>query len=205
MMKTLIGIPCRDDIKVSFVENLNKLMRTGATDIKFSRSGLVFDARDEICAEAINKGYTHVLFIDSDMTFAPDSLLLASARDKDILTGLYFKRREPIEPVVYKKIKMRDETDAYAITETDIDREIFRVEGCGMGFCLIKVEVLKKIYEKYGTCFAPLLGLGEDFSFCERAKWEGFEVWCDSVIQLGHVGEYEYTKKDYIKSLEGRD
>jgi hypothetical protein len=34
--------------------------------------------------------------------------------------------------------------------------------------------------------------IGEDFTFCDRARAEGFEVWIDPTIKLGHMGVTEY-------------
>ena len=54
--------------------------------------------------------------------------------------------------------------------------------------------------DKYGSPFYPLMGMGEDTTFCFRAKQDGEKIYCDSRIKAGHVGQYEYTEKDYTEA-----
>ena len=203
--KILISIPCRDTISVRFVEHLMNLLKPCECYYRFGTSGLVFDARDEACQVAISGKYTHVLFIDSDMYFESAALVKALQRDVEVLTGLYFKRKDNHAPVLYKAIDQRRYTEngnvkyhGYAEIETDLDREFFQTQGCGFGFCLVKVEVLKKMHEKYVSWFEPIPGMGEDLSFCQRLKEFNIPLWCDTSIALGHYGEYCYTGRDWV-------
>lgn len=191
-------------ISVRVVEHLMNLVKPCECYYKFVIGSLVYTARDEIAALAQQGGYTHLLFIDSDMYFEKDALVKALSRDVDVVTGLYFKRRENHEPVLYKSIGKRiyDEDGrviqhGQAEIETDFSREFFQVAGCGMGFCLIKTDVLKKMQNIYLSCFEPFQGLGEDLSFCQRLKEMEIPLWCDTTIALGHYGEYCYTWKDW--------
>ena len=34
--------------------------------------------------------------------------------------------------------------------------------------------------------------VGEDFSFCERANKSGIKIYCDTTIELAHIGKYSY-------------
>lgn len=38
--------------------------------------------------------------------------------------------------------------------------------------------------------------LGEDFSFCERARQAGFRIMADSTIRLWHYGSYPFSWED---------
>jgi len=203
--KILIAIPCRDTISVRFVECLMNLVKPCECYYRFGTSGLVFDARDEACSVAINGKYTHVLFIDSDMGFEPGALVKALERDADVVTGLYFKRKDNHEPVLYKAIDKRRYTEdgyvkqhSYAEIETDLNREYFPVEGCGFGFVLLKVDVLKEVHKRHLSWFEPIPGMGEDLSFCQRLKELNIPIMCDATIGLGHYGEYCYTGKDWV-------
>jgi len=203
--KILISIPCRDNLSVGFVETLMQLMKPCQCCYRFGVSGLVFDARDEAAQVAINNGYDYVLYIDSDMLFAPDALIHLLQHDADVATGLYFKRKGNHEPVICKRIDRRYDEDgkcvkqAIADTETDIDRDIFEVEACGFGFCLVKTATLKKVMDKYVSCFEPISGMGEDYSFCYRCKEMGIKIICDTRFWLGHMGAYVYDRKDFIE------
>lgn len=205
--KILISIPCRDDVPVRFIETLLNLQKPCECMYRFGTSGLVFDARDEACQIAISGEYDYILFIDSDMIVANDALIKALNRDADIVTGVYFKRKENHEPVLYKSIGKR-ETDpngnvirhSHAEVETDLYRDFFEVEGCGFGFCLIKTDVLKTMHTKHLSWFEPIPGMGEDLSFCERCKDFGIKIMCDTSFYLGHMGSYTFDFKDWTVS-----
>ena len=208
--KILISIPCRDQISVRFVEHLMNLIKPCECFYRFGTSGLVFDARDEACQVAISGKYTHVLFIDSDMYFEQMALVKALRRDVDVLTGLYFKRKDNHEPVLYKAIDQRRYNDegyvkfhGYAEIETDLDRDFFQVEGCGFGFCLIRVDILERMHKEHVSWFEPIPGMGEDLSFCQRLKGYKIPIWCDTTISLGHYGEYCFTGKDWKPEEDG--
>lgn len=201
--KILISVPCRDSIAVGFIEALLQLIKPCECCYRFIPGGLVFDARDEASQIAINNGYDYCLFIDSDMLFEPDALVRILQHDDDVITGLYYKRKGSHEPVLYRHIARRVDfngtmlAEAVADVETDIDRDYFQVEGCGFGFCLVKTEMLKKVRDRFVSCFEPVPGLGEDLSFCWRVKELGGKIMCDSTIWLGHMGSYVFDRKDW--------
>lgn len=196
-MKILIGVPCMEQLPLEYVESILKLIRPCVCDVMHIPNSLVYTSRDTLAQIAVKKCYDYLLFVDSDMTFEPRALNKLLERDADIVSGLYFKRKAPYDPVVYKEVGMRFATDAIAETEFDIDRAYFAVKGCGMGFCLIKTEVLKSIFESSISCFEPLPGLGEDLSFCFRATQKGFKIMCDSTIDIGHISKTVIKRGEY--------
>lgn len=203
--KILISIPCRDLVSVRFIECLMSLIKPCECYYRFCASGLVFDARDEACSVAVNSDYTHVLFIDSDMAFEPGALVKALKHNDDVVTGLYYKRKDNHEPVLYKAIDQRRysadghvKQHGYAEIETDLDRDYFPVEGCGFGFVLVKLDVLREVHKHHVSWFEPIPGMGEDLSFCQRLKELGIKIMCDTTIKLGHYGEYCFTAKDWV-------
>lgn len=64
-----------------------------------------------------------------------------------------------------------------------------KIGRCGMGCCLIKRKVLEDVFKEYKSAFAPMGELGEDFSFCERAKALGYEIYMDWFVKCSHVGK----------------
>ena len=72
--------------------------------------------------------------------------------------------------------------------------QIFEISACGFGGVLMNVPMVKAIEEKYGLPFAPMLGFGEDISFCLRAQELGYKIWCDSRVKMGHIGLTTFTE-----------
>ena len=77
----------------------------------------------------------------------------------------------------------------------DYDKNaMFKVGGCGSGFVLVKADVYKKIKKDW---YSIIGNIGEDLSFCRRALENGYDIWCDATVKLGHVGIHIYTESDF--------
>ena len=199
--KILVCMPNMGTIKNKTVASMIAMDKTENTKWCMIGGSLIYDARDICVDTAIKEDFDYLMFIDSDIEFEPDAMLKLLDRNKDIVTGIYYKRGGDHSPVVYRHIAPLEvgTRKVTCVTETDVDRPFFKVEGCGMGFCLIKVEVFKKLLEKYPTCFTPIDGLGEDLSFCYRAIQEGYEIWADGEIPLNHWGEIAFGRASWYK------
>lgn len=201
MPKVLIAMPCMDTIPVQTVGSLLDLDKPSGSQIVFIANSLVYDARDQLCQIALKNEMDYILFIDSDMVFPKDSLNKLIARNKEIVSGVYYARKGNHEPVVYKSIERKPfrKPQTEKFTKAEISRDFFEIGGCGMGLCLIKTEVIKKICDKKQEPFRPLKLVGEDLSFCIRAKKSGFKIYADSTIELGHIGQTTFRQTDWVK------
>ena len=199
----LVGCPTARTIGVKTVSCIQNLMLPTI----YVADSLVYDARNELVNNAIKLKANYLLFIDSDMEFEPEAVQSLITRDVDICTGLYVERNGEHRPTIYSDLDIRTKDhDAYKVNCTKEEiKPFFKVKGCGMGFCLIKTEVFKKIIAKYGDCFQPVCGLGEDLSFCWKCEQLDIDIWCDSTFTLGHIGEYVYTIKDWEKENKNED
>lgn len=197
-MKLLVAIPCADEIPKPFVESLMSLRFKGDTKVKFIAHSLIYDARNQFANYAIQNNFDYVLWLDSDMVFTNNEFeeLMNELGDKDYLTGLYFNRRPNYKTVIFKKLgweKGEQEFEIKPIAEHYEDypkKDVFEIEGSGFGFVLTSVKCLKKIKDEYGLPFSPILGFGEDLSFCLRLKEQGIKMYCDSKANIGHLSKF---------------
>ena len=67
-------------------------------------SSCIAQNRNDCVQDALYDDVDYILWVDSDMTFNPDDLKQLLADDKDIVTGLYFTRKQPVEPVIYSMV-----------------------------------------------------------------------------------------------------
>lgn len=189
-MKTLIAVPAMDQVPARFCASLAMLKRTGDSVVGFEISSLIYTARNNLSARAIQLGADYVLWLDSDMVFAPDILerLFAdySAGKGDIISGLYFRRVAPFKPVLFSAVESTAEGPFTAEPES-IPDDVFEIAGCGFGCVLMPTGVLMDVIGKYGNPFDPINGMGEDLSFCWRARQCGYRIVCDPAVSLGHV------------------
>ena len=68
---------------------------------------------------------------------------------------------------------------------------------------LMETELLRKVRERFKLPFSPVLGFGEDLSFCMRVSELGETIYCDSRIRLGHVGVSLFDEALYRKEKGG--
>ena len=205
-MRTLIAVPCMDTMPTRFVSSFVNLRRVGETHYAFNANSLIYDSRNIFAAKAITDGYDRVLWLDSDMVFDPDMMerLMADmdAGDLDYVSGLFFRRRTPTSPVLYRSIEWQQTDDGLksgAVPYRDYPADqLFEVGGSGIAAVLTSTRLLKAVWEAYGPPFNPLVQLGEDLSFCWRAKQLGYRLYCDSRIKVGLVGPTVYDETTYL-------
>lgn len=206
MLKYLIAIPCFDTVYTDFMLSIMNMQRIGECYCQVVKSSLVYDARNTLAQQAIENKFDRVLWLDSDILFEP-SLMIDLSKHLDngleFVSGLYFKRKYPTEPVVFQTITQTQEGKeliTHAITYKDYPKnQLFEVDATGFGGVMMTVDLIKRVKDKYGLPFSPHLGLGEDMSFCWRAKQIGAKLYCDSSIKLKHIGSIAYTESTYLE------
>ena len=219
-MKTLIAIPCMDYLEADFVECLTNLVQNpknpGEVEVKYLKASLVYDARNQLTQYVLKKGgYDFVLWLDSDMTFDSDLLIRLmddiegeeGGKKLQAVTGLCFGRRPPFKPCIYKKLDVQ--TDGQLIRPNaecwyDYPRDtLFEVAACGFACVLMRVGLLEAM-GVYGVPFFPVGGLGEDLTFCWRARKLDIKFYCDSRLKIGHIMRIAVDEGFRDKLFEGQ-
>ena len=160
-------------------------------------SSCIPDNRERLAMNAIKQGATHICFIDDDMAFEADTLHVLAAREIPIVgTNYPFRTKEGGFTALH--LNQRDR-----IVTNESASGLEEVNYTGFGFCLISIEVFKKVpqpwfqvywhpeCERYST---------EDQPFAEKCRQAGFR-WMidhDASTKLKHVGIYEYTWNDPV-------
>lgn len=196
--RILIAVPCGETLEVEFIKSLFRLQTVGNCSIEFINGSLIYVARERFCDKALRDGYDYVLWLDSDMVFEPSLLKQLIEDDKDMVCGLYFTRKFPILPTIFKTCKIGidgNEAEQYIDYPKD---EIFEIEACGFGGVLVKTKVLEDVVKRYRTAFTPVLGGGEDIAFCVRARDCGYKIYCDSRVKMGHIMRTLSTEQSYL-------
>jgi hypothetical protein len=91
----------------------------------------------------------------------------------------------------------------------EFEGSMMRILRVGTGFMLVRRNVVEHLAEKaerylgqdgigqVANVFEFTLKdgkfVGEDYSFCDKARAEGFKVWIDVEISLPHIGTEEFT------------
>lgn len=187
----MIGIGCQSEVKAKTMHSIacNIIASKGVvSDILMRQGGDIVSARTWVIREALAKGATHVLFVDSDMLFPAEALNKLLALNKDIVGVEYNKRKFPLEPT-HKPL-----TTIEIATEDNVQVP-YKCEYVGTGLMLVNLSIFKTMTEPwflFGRDKEGQVVLGEDVWFCKTAQDCGFEVWCDPSLRVGHMGDYTY-------------
>ena len=201
--RILIAVPCMDMVAAPFAQALATLQKQGECIVSFLIGSLIYDSRNQLAKQAVKFDCDYILWLDSDMTFPPDTLLrmLKHAEEgKDIVSGLYFRRSAPYTPVLFKTLSEYKEGVTWEDYNDYPEDSVFEIGGCGFGCVLTKKEIFLEMVLEGMPFFNPTAGLGEDIAFCLRAHQLGHKIWCDSTIKCGHVGHITVSEALYKAS-----
>ena len=195
-----------DQVAAPFAQSLATLQKEGECVISFIIGSLIYESRNNFAKQAIQLDCDYVLFLDSDMIFPQDlipKMLRHMEAGKDIVSGVYYRRRLPFTPVLFKTLHIDGADSSWEGYDNYPKDGPFELDAVGMGCCMIKKDVLLEIgLNEGGQWFTPLIGFGEDLSFCSRAKKYGFKVWADPEIQCGHVGQVIVDRQLYESNIQ---
>lgn len=178
------------------------------TMVSFFRGGLIHRSRNELAKLFLKHEARpdYLLFVDSDMLFKPEALEQLLADGKDIVTGNAFSRQYPAKPVVgtFDPVKI-----GKVNIMIDFQKEALQpVDSCGMAFTLISRRAMEQVvaahHRPFNIIFFPDTDgeLPEDSAFCWRAKEAGLQVWLDSRVQIGHIGDVVFDERDFEAGKE---
>ena len=214
MRKILIAVPCMDTVSARFAQSLATLRKVDHCVVSFLMGSLIYDSRNQLAGYALEMEADFILWLDSDMIFAPDTLermikTLDEHPEIDILSGLYFRRAYPFTPVLFKKLDEGEDGNIVFEDYNDYPDELFELEGVGFGCVLMRTDCLFQMLDEdgVGRWFTPLGGAGEDCAFCIRARRAGYRIFVDPSVELGHMAYapvtqafYKANKKEGLKN-----
>lgn len=187
---------------ISLADTVLMLDRQGiTTKVIISKSGsLLCQERNRLLNEFIKSSCTHVLCIDSDIAWNPDSVMQMINADKDFIAACYSARQENI--FLFKPVFNEDKSLKI------VDGRFIEMNNIPAGFMLIKRHVIEKMiadtpedaiiptWEKeepkhclFETKMKDHKFWGEDFIFCEKARNSGFTILVDPNVVLDHDGK----------------
>ena len=202
-MNILIAVPSMDSVPAVFAQSLSMLEKEGNCAVAFQVGSLIYHSRNDLAKKALEMGADYIMWFDSDMVFEPsvlrDMLKTVRERDIDFLTGIYHRRVEPYTPTIFSKADINEEAKVcnwtnYNDFPTD---DIFEIAACGFGCVLMSTQILFDVMGKFNEMFEPIGRVGEDISFCWRARECGYTLYADPSIKLGHASHSIITRAFY--------
>ena len=183
-LKIVLGVPTNRKIKPKTALSILRMIVHCKHEYQFIVSTKGYNTaenRNYISTQAVNKGCTHLLLLDDDMIYEPDSLNILLAHNKDVV-GATYSVREGTEKVIEYLDDKRPDT-------------LFKCKALGGGLLLIKTSVFKKVPQPwfgYKWYENGMVKMSNDWFFCEKARENGFDIYCDPKLTAQHIGEHEY-------------
>jgi len=151
------------------------------------------EARNEIIKYAVDNDADAVFFIDADTYIEPTGVWDMIEMDKDIISPPVADRKGGVLLNVF---------DEYMVKMATVEKTM-KVKAIGSACTLIKIDVIKKLFEEYLTPYefqiamtdtGGKMPISEDVGFCLRAEKFGFETWVMKGIKTMHEGQpIKYT------------
>tara|TARA_R100001480_G_scaffold24036_1_gene34229 strand:- start:1265 stop:2047 length:783 start_codon:yes stop_codon:yes gene_type:complete len=169
MIKLFIATPCYGGmITADYFKSCLQLAALASTkkiELQFGTIGnesLVTRARNTLVQLFMDGDYTHLMFIDADISFDPESIFRMLDLDKEVVTGVYPRKTIDWTKAI-KKVKNNpniSEEDLHSaslqynlnVTEPDkikVEKGFIEVLDGATGFMLIKRNVFKKMALAY--------------------------------------------------------
>lgn len=208
--RVLIYIPSyTGQLDSSFVESLSyflfKCFRYEKFGYKFflniGRRMMIHEARNNAVKYALDNEMDYILFIDDDMVIDSSYNLFDKLikHDKDIVAPLFFKRFPPYMPLLFKRNIYADGRYTTFDNIVDYKKGLVKVDGVGFGCVLIKTSVFKDLDKPY---FMISDTFGEDLYFCNKAINKGIDIFVDTTITVGHLGEKTVADESLFNQLK---
>ena len=177
---------------------------------------LVTRGRNNLVAKFLaNPKATHLMWVDADIKWEPESVLRMVLYNVGVVCGLYPMKGIPIRYVLN------------ALPNGRRVGPLMEVSTSGTGFMLIKRDVIEKLAAAMPeTKYKDSLNLGpqfeqhmyalfdtmidhnghylsEDWTFCKRVREKiNVPIWVDTEVKLDHMGAYNFSGNvDEIKKL----
>jgi hypothetical protein len=167
--KIMVCTPCHSEVSMHYTQAVLKfqlecMKKNIMVSFSLLKSSLVTQGRNLCVAEFLNHkdNYDYLLFIDSDISFKPETIFKMIDADKDIIACPYPMKMFETDKM-WKKIKETDmvksEKDLlssgymYPIkigkNELIVDKGVMEVTHAPTGCMLIKRNVIEKLIEKH--------------------------------------------------------
>ena len=197
MKRLAIGGPTRDLVPASFATDFAQLFAHTrergpweTVDDMFLGHTYIHCGRELVLEAAIRRGMTHLLWLDTDMSFPRTAALQLVAHGRPIVGCNYVSRRQGSG----KFTAQRD--DGTPIPTTERSTGLESVGAVGFGCVLMETDIVNRLHRPWFRHGLNVQGgdVGEDIMFCRALRESGHTIYIDHDLSkdIGHVGSHTY-------------
>jgi GT2 family glycosyltransferase len=142
------------------------------------------------------------MFIDDDMVCPEDTIIRLIETDKDIVSGFCCQRERPFYPCAFNNTTGL----AYESLKEWPEDSLVKVDAVGGACMLVKTDIFRKVKRPWFHFYSNSeLDMGEDIYFCRKANRKGYDIWLDTGLIIGHIGDCAFTVHDYLAFREQQE
>jgi hypothetical protein len=195
-MRLAIGGPTRDQVPASFAVDLAQLYAYTrergpwqTVTVGFKSATYIHMGREYFLEDSIRQGATHVLWLDTDMSFPRETAVLLAMHDQPMVGCNYLTRHGNNSWTA-----MTD--DGTRIPTTPESKGLEAVDAMGFGVVLMRTDLVVGFTRprfRHGLN-AHDGDVGEDIMFCRSVRAAGHQIYIDHDLSkgIGHIGQYNY-------------
>lgn len=152
-------------------------------------TSMLVQSRHSLIVAALKGKCTHILFLDSDMTFPQDTFTRLLLRDKEVIAANATTRSYPTMHIAHDlKGRRIDSRKKFGVQ---------KVQHVGMAVMLINTKIFSKISPPlFMMEWIPDIQAycGEDVYFCAKVQQAGYDIWIDHDLskEVGHLGAQHF-------------
>jgi hypothetical protein len=192
-MKLGIGIPCNyEHVPRAFFESM-MILKKPDYELIMSIYGNIDEMRNGIVKEAQRIGCTHLLMMDTDMLYHPDTIYRLLSHNLPVVGALCYRRKPPFDPLMYKGRP----GNYHSMDEWETD--LVEVDATGTGCLMFDMDIFKRMPEPWFKIRQNPDGspIGEDIGFCHDLRNAGYKIYVDTTIPAAHLTTMQVTDETY--------
>lgn len=212
-IKLMIAVPSGQLVHADFAMCLANMMTDLAQPISGIRhqftivnvkTSILPKSREHLAEVAVENDATHVLFIDSDMVFPPETFRGLIRHDVSVVAANCATKTFPSFPTA--RLFRPDDPAGHPV-QIYPKEGLIRVWRVGCGVMLVATEVFRTLPKPwFNTRWEPKLKdhVGEDWVFCENLEAAGYDIFVDQELSehIGHIGSYTFGVHNHAPTVQ---
>lgn len=195
-MHLAIGGPTRDTVPASFAVDVAQLYAKtreyriwSTVTIGFVASTYIHVGREWFLEASRKQGATHVLWLDTDMSFPAETAIRLAMHEQPIVGCNYVVRQA-------SGLFTAQRGDDRVPTHDD-STGLEAVDAIGFGVVLMRTDMVAALERPWFRHGLNAQGgdIGEDIMFCRALRAAGHTIYIDHDLskEIGHVGQHTYS------------
>lgn len=193
-VKLAIGFPCNyAHVPAAFFKNM-MLLKKPDYELIVADTGGVDTMRNHIVHAAESVDCTHLLMMDTDMLYNPETVYRLLSHNLPVVGALCYRRYPPFDPLM-----MSGKPGNYHSIDEWKEGDLVEVDATGTGCLMFNMDVFRDMPApwfkiRHNPDGSPI---GEDIGFCYDLRCAGYKIFVDTTIPAKHLTTLEVTDETY--------